>query len=65
MSFIIASTGLLCSGIHRRLATQRAAYCLVYLGFNAAFNTLYRSYHDGPIYGQRKAVHTVGQGSVM
>ena len=35
----------------------------IYLGFNIAFNTLYRSYHDGYLEGQRKPVHTVGQGS--
>ena len=28
-------------------------------------STLYRSYHDGEFYGQRKPVHTVGQGSVL
>ena len=39
--------------------------CLFYLGFNVTFNTLYRSYHDGQFYGQRKPVHTVGQGSVL
>ena len=37
----------------------------MYLGFNIAFNTSYRSYHDGQFYGQRKPVHTVGQGSVL
>ena len=30
-----------------------------------SLSTLYRSYHDGQFYGQRKPVHTVGQGSVL
>ena len=33
-------------------------------GFTS-FLTLYRSYHDGQLEGQRKPVHTVGQGSVL
>ena len=37
----------------------------IYLGFNVAFNTLYGSYHDELLEGQRKPVHTVGQGSVL
>ena len=37
----------------------------IYMGFNVVFNTLYRSYHNGWIHGQRKPVHTVGQGSVL
>ena len=36
----------------------------IYSGFNVAFNTLCRSYHNS-IYGQRKPVHTVGLGSVL
>ena len=30
-----------------------------------SLSTLYRSYHDGWSEGQRKPVHTVGQGSVL
>ena len=40
---------------------------LIYLfiwGFTL-LSTLYRSYHDGLLEGQRKPVHTVGQGSVL
>ena len=33
-------------------------------GFTS-LSTLYRSYHDGWLGGQRKPVHTVGQGSVF
>ena len=29
-----------------------------------SLSTLYRSYHGGEFYGQRKPVYTVGQGSV-
>ena len=36
-------------------------YLFIYLGFY----TLYRSYHDGSLEGQRKPVHTVRQGSVL
>ena len=41
--------------------------CGIYLficGF-MLLSTLYRSYHDGKLEGQRKPVHTVGQGSVL
>ena len=40
----------------------------VYPSFNFysfGFSTLYRSYHNGQLGGQRKPVHTVGQGSVL
>ena len=30
-----------------------------------SLSTLFRSYHDGQLEGQRKPVHTVGQGSVL
>ena len=30
-----------------------------------SLSTLYRSYHYGELEGQRKPVHTVGQGSVL
>ena len=33
-------------------------------GFTS-LSTLYRSYHDGLLEGQRKPVHTVRQGSVL
>ena len=35
-----------------------------YLAFNMD-STLYRSYHDGWFYKQRKAAHTVDQGPVL
>ena len=44
-----------------------AVYILIYLfiwGFTS-LSTLYRSYHDRELEGQRKPVHTVGQGSVL
>ena len=31
----------------------------------SSLSTLYMSYHDGWMEGQRKPVHTVGQGSVL
>ena len=43
----------------------RPSQQFIYLGFKVSFNTLYRSYHDGYFYGQRKPVPTVGQGSVL
>ena len=53
---------------HQLLDTYRKTISLmkinnifIYLGFNIAFNTLYRTYQ---FYGRRKPVHTVGQGSV-
>ena len=30
-----------------------------------SLSTMYRSYHDGYLEGQRKPIHTVGQGSVL
>ena len=45
----------------------RVSLCSVFLfiwGFTLLL-TLYRSYHDGELEGQRKPVHTVGQGSVL
>ena len=30
-----------------------------------SLSTLYRSYHNGKLEGQRKPVHTVGQGYVL
>ena len=40
------------------------------LGFSFIYGlmlllTLYRSYHDGYFYGQRKPEHIVGEGSVL
>ena len=37
---------------------------LFILGFTS-LSTMYRSYHDGLMEGQRKPVHTVGQGSAL
>ena len=37
---------------------------LIYL-FTWGFNDLYSSYYDTYLCGQRKPVHTVGQGSVL
>ena len=44
-----------------------SVHLFIYLsiwGFTS-LSTLYRSYHDGKLEGQRKPVNTVGQGSVL
>ena len=39
---------------------------LIYsFGGFTSLSALYRSYHDRQFYGQRKPVHTVGQGSEL
>ena len=45
---------------------NRMLYCLHLFtwGFTS-LSTLYRSYHDGYLEGQRKPVHKVHQGSVL
>ena len=47
--------------------SQLLMYLFIYLfiwGFTSLL-TLYRSYHDGQLEGQRKPVHTVGHGSLL
>ena len=60
--WVLMSLSLHCIG---HITTGSFIHLFIYLGFNITFNTLCRSYHDGYIYGQRKPVHTVGQGSVL
>ena len=40
-------------------------YGYLFIWSFTSLSTLHRSYHDGNLGGQRKPVHTVGQGSVL
>ena len=46
------------------LGFSNFTHFIIYLDLTS-LSTLYRSYHDGQFGGQRKPVHTVGQGSVL
>ena len=37
----------------------------LFIWVQTSLSTLYKSYHDGKFYGQRKPVHTVGRDSVL
>ena len=51
---------------YHRFASNKDLLRLIYFWrVFASLSTLYRSYQDGYYSGQRKPVHTVGQGSVL
>ena len=61
--YVCASVGYRGSMYKHTTLCSCADFLFIY-GFTSV-SPLYRSYHDREFYGQRKPVHTVGQGSVL